>query len=351
MWQATVPMIGAAINLIVLLVFARSLGVIGLAIATTCGIIVQVLLLLRIINKGGQYKFDLGWKEDGVYQILRLSIPLLLVAIVTKFTPILDRYLGSELQVGSISHLNYAFKLIAIFSVLISTGGATVIFPKMALDASNNDLIALRNTMSFGLRMMWLILAPVISIGVSLALPLIIILFNRGEFTMFDSQEVAALLQIYLIGLIGMSLTNVTGKIFYALKDTKTLAIFGTIEALAYAAYTIYLTKWLGIVGIAVGYVIYFNISLLWQTIVVKRKVGGSGQIILKSFMKTIIAAIGGGLCTYFSVHLVSTPVLKVLVGSLTGLGTYMSLLFIVGSNEIKVVISILSPYLRKSDS
>jgi putative peptidoglycan lipid II flippase len=342
-WQAAVPFIGAIVNLVLLLFLARTFGVIGLAIASTCGVVVQVFMLLRIIANRGKYKFALNWQDTGVHQIFKLVAPLIFVAIVTKFTPVIDRYLASGLQEGSISHLNYAFKITAIISVLISTGGATVIFPKMALDASNSDLSALRSTMSFGLRIMWLIIAPVITIGISLSLPVVIILFNRGEFTDADSVAVATLFKIYLIALIAMGLGNVTGKGFYVLKDTKTLAIFGVIETIAYAIYTIFLTKWLGVIGIAIGYVIYFNISLIWQLLILKYKTGGKGVgAIARSFIKTFFAALSGGILAYFVTLCIHNVLLQFVIGGAAGFLSYISILYLLGSQEIEIIKNII---------
>ena len=342
-WQAAVPFIGAVVNLIMLWILARWLGVIGLAVATTCGVVVQVFLLIPILTQRKKYKFSLNWNDGSIHHIVKLVTPLILVAIVTKFTPIVDRYLASGLGEGSISHLNYAFKVTTIISVLISAGGATVIFPKMALDAATGNLSALRGTLSMGLRIMFLIIAPVVTIGISLSLPIIVILFNRGEFTSADSVAVASILKIYLFALMAMCLGNVTGKGFYVLKDTKTLAIFGVIETISYAVYTIFLTKWLGVIGIAIGYVIYFNISLIWQLLILNYKTGNyRGRTIIISFAKTILAAVSAGILSY--VVSIFTPVimLQIILGSVVGLTTFIAVLYLLGSKEIAVIRNIL---------
>jgi putative peptidoglycan lipid II flippase len=339
-WQAVVPFIGALTNVLLLIILAPSMGILALALATTCGVVIQVILLLRVITKEGKYQFVLNWKDGGLREIVRLTIPLVLVAVVTKFTPVIDRYLASGLSEGSISHLNFAFKVITIISVLISTGASTVIFPKMASDVSSGDLSSLRNTMSFGIRLMCVIIAPVIAIGISLSSQVINILFYRGEFTATDSEAVAVLLNIYLIALIAMCLGNITGKGFYALKQTKTLAIFGAIEAAAYVIYTFFLTRWLGVIGIAIGYVIYFNVSLAWQVIILKFKIGGkgSGGTVIKSFGKTIIAALAGGVVTQLVIKLTSITFVQVIAGGLAGLLTYTVVLQLLRSPEIGVI-------------
>jgi putative peptidoglycan lipid II flippase len=338
-WQAVVPFIGAVANLILLVILAPQVGIFGVAIATLCGVVIQALLLAKVLNRERAYKFNLNWRETEVNQILKLTAPMILVALVTKFTPLIDRYLASDFPEGSISTLNYSFKVVSVVSVLLSTGGAIVIFPKMATDVSNDDLYALKNTISFGLRVMWLIVAPVIAIGFSLSLPLTTLLFERGAFTTADSIAVAGILKIYLFALVAMCLGNVTGKGFYALKKTKTLAIFGTIEALAYIFYTFYLTRIFGLAGIAAGYVIYFTISLMWQLIVLRNNLGGiNGLVLLKSFSRILLAAAFAGIFTHLAITAAFGDLLKISFSATVGVLAYLMVLYLCGSPEINLI-------------
>jgi putative peptidoglycan lipid II flippase len=338
-WQAAVPVLGAITHLILLIVLAPSLGIIGLAIATLAGIVLQAILLIKIVTKRGKYKFSLNWNERTVQDVFRLLAPLVLVAFATKFTPLIDRYLASGLQTGSISHLNYAFRLTTTISILISVGGSTVIFPKMATDFSNSDLQALRKTISFGLRIMWLIIAPVIAIGISVALPGIVVLFERGRFNPSDSIVVADLFRIYSIALIAMCLGSITGKGFYVLRDTRTLAIFGTLESIAYIIYTIYLTRWLGVIGIPIGYVIFFNLSLAWQLLILNFKTGSKSVLpIVLSFGRTTLAALIAGGLSYLISSSFSASLYQLIAGCIAGFLIYLLTLVMLRSSELKII-------------
>ncbi len=345
-WQATVPFLGALFNFVLLIYLAPRLGIFGLAIATMVGVVIQAILLLGIFGGKEKYSFRLYWREEGLRQILQLAMPLILVALITKFTPLMDRFLASDMQVGSISHLNYAFRIAVLGSVLITTGISTVIFPKMAEDVSRNDLPALSNTMSFGLRIMWAVVAPAIAIGIAVSLPAVIILLCRGEFGMQDAIAVSDLLKIYLLALAAMCLGNLSGKGFYALRDTKTLAIFGALEALAYVFYTVYLTRLMGTKGIAIGYVIYFSLSLLWQIVVLQLRLGeGNGLSIFRSFGLTAIAASVAGIAAVLLVDQITLPILQLIIGGLGGLAVYIGVLYLFRSSELKLLSGALITY------
>ena len=336
-WPAAVPVIGAVVNLGLVLILANWLGIIGLAIATTVGIVLQVGLLLPLALKKGHYRFMLNWRHPAVWQVLRLLLPLLLASLVSKSTPLLDRFLASGMPAGSISHLGYAFRIFAILVGLISSGIATVIFPRMAANVTGADFPGLRRSMSAGLRVMWLAIAPVMTIGIVLALPMVSAVFQRGKFSAADAVAVARLLQVYLLALASACLGSVTGRGFYVLKDTKTLAVFGSIESVAYVFYTALLAYFWGAVGVALGYVLLYNGSLLWQVIILRHKTGNlGGRTVLSSFTRTGLAALLGGATAWGVVQATSWVWLQFLIGGVSGLLVYGIGLWILQSSEAR---------------
>lgn len=351
-WQAAVPVIGALVNLGMLVLLARWWGVVGLAVATTASILIQVGLLVKVISGPGKYRLGLNWRDPGIQQVFRLFLPLVIVGFFTKFTPLVERYLASGLGEGSISHLNYAFRFMSVAAILISSGISTVIFPMMSRNVSSEDMGALKNTMSISLRMMWFCIAPIIAIGFSLCLPLIAIFFQHGEFDFKDTLAVAGILRIYLFALIGICLANVTGRGFYVLKDTKTVAIVGIFESILYVIYTVFLARLLGVIGIVIAYAIYSNASLLWQSLILRFKTGNSGgRGITVSFIKTAMAAVITAIVTYLVTSAIKTGLMQLIFGGLTGMAVYLAVLHLTGSREIKVIWGQIRSFLSSEDN
>lgn len=335
-WPASVPVIGSFVTLGLMLILANRFGIIGFAIANTFGIALQAGLLLPLILKRGRYRPILSWGHPGVWQVLRLLLPLVLANVVAKSTPLVDRFLASNMPEGSISHLGYAFRIFGVLSLLISTGIATVIFPRMVTNAVSVELPSLRRTMSAGMRVMWLAIAPAITIGAALALPLVMVVFRRGQFNTTDAVVVAGLFQVYLLALPPACLGNVTGRGFYALKDTRTIAVLGSIESAAYVLYTTVLAKVFGIIGLVFGYVIFFNISLAWQVLILRYKTGGvGGRNVINSFFRTGVAAILGGGVAWGVVQITPNIWIQLALGALSGLLTYCISLLFLQSSEI----------------
>jgi putative peptidoglycan lipid II flippase len=263
-------------------------------------------------------------------------LPLVLANLVGKSTPLIDRFLASGMPEGNISHLGYAFRIFSVIIMLISTGIATVIFPRMAVDMAGLDLPGLRRTMSAGLRFMWLAVAPAIVFGFVLALPMVTAVFQRGKFDSTDAAAVAGLLQVYLLALTGACMGNITARGFYVLKDTRTIAVWGSIESIAYVFYTALLARFFGAVGVALGYVLLFNGSLLWQIIILRYKTGNvGGRTLLSSFARTGLAALLGGVTAWGAVHSISNVWLQLIFGGVSGALVYGGGLWILRSPEI----------------
>lgn len=335
-WPAAVPVIGAVVNLGLVIILANWLGIYGLAIATTLGLVLQVGLLLPLALKKGRYRLTLNWRHPAVWQVLRLLLPLVLASLVAKSTPLVDRFLASGMPEGSISHLGYAFRIFSVLIMLISTGIATVIFPRMAVNVTSADLSNLRRTISAGLRFMWLGIAPVMAIGIALALPMVAAVFQRGQFGAADAVAVAGLLQVYLLALASACMGNITARGFYVLKDTRTVAVMGSIESVAYVAYTALLARFLGATGVALGFVFLFNGSLLWQIIILRYKTGNvGGMTVMSSFTRTGLAALLGGATAWGVTQSTSNAWIQLVFGGILGLLVYGVGLWILQSPEI----------------
>lgn len=339
-WPAAVPLMGAVITLVLLLLLVRGYGIIGLAIATTAGVIFQASFLIPIAVKSGHYRFVLDFHHPGVRRVLMLVLPLIVASIVGKATTVVERHLASSMIEGSISHLGYAFRLITIPTLLISIGIPTVAFPKMALSVSQNNQAELWETILLGSRYMWMAVAVVMAIGVGIAKPLVVVVFQRGEFSSSDSIVVAQLFQVYLLSLPSACLANITARAFYVMKDTRTVALYGTIESVAYVFYTFYLARKFGIVGIVLGYTILFSGSLLWQVVILYYRMGKSNKKnhMPLFFVKTTAAALVSCIVVFGGGYMFENIYMQFLIGSVAGFVTYIILLSVLGIQEIKQI-------------
>ena len=195
---------------------------------------------------------------------------------------------------------------------------------------------------------MWLVLAPAIALGFALALPLIQSIYLRGAFLADDATSVAFLFQIYMLALAAMCLGNLTGRTFYALKETRIIAIVSVFEALAYAIYTPLLAAHFGAAGVALGFVFYYDLGLLWHLVFIRYKLGNSGgrQILLSS-TRIGLAALCAGTAAWLAVHWLPNSWGQLLAGAVTGAAVYACALLLFRSPEGITLLAAASGWLK----
>lgn len=334
-WQAFVPFLGACVQLGLLKLLLPIHGIFAVVISSTLGLFLQGVLLLPILWEQRSLLLRRVWVHPGVREVGRLLYPLMISSVLVRWTPVVDRYLASHLPQGAVSHLGYAFRICSVLSVLISVGLTTVVYPRFAARSARQDTAGLIQALSLSLRVLWMMVVPVFAILAVLAVPLLSLLFERGAFRAADSLAVGHLLQIYLFSLGASCLGNVTGRAYYAMKKTKILAVIGPIEALIYAGYAAVLAHFFGVAGIAWSYVIYFNGSLVWQVLLLRRDLGPlGGREILRSMIRVSVAGIIAGAAAWWSARWFVNPWALLVGGGVGGMLAYAASLEILRAPE-----------------
>ena len=338
-WPALAPLIGGMMTLAVLFVWGRSNGVHVLAFAVLAGSAAQAVLLAPILMGRLRLRFDP--LDRGVREALILLAPLVFAALFAQGSKLVDRYVASNLGAGGISHLAYSDKITTLFAALLSAGIAVTIFPQMAQESARADIPALRRTVSLGLRLTWLLVAPAVGLGIGLAYPLIGTVLQRGAFGATDTAAVASILHWYLLALIGMTLGNITARAFYALKDTRTLSLISIGEIVLYALYTPWFGRNFGVMGIGVAVMLYWNFSELIQCAILWQRLGRPGFTSLVKALSTItVAAAAAGLAGHLLVATLHGPAwVMLLVGGTAGFIVYLIALQLLGAAEWHMVV------------
>ncbi|HBW47515.1 TPA: hypothetical protein DEF17_06235 [bacterium] len=332
-WQALTPVIGGIMYLILLIAFGVRFGIKGMAYAATISVFLQAVLLLPLLKNIWKFKITLFNPE--LHKIFKMLWPLFFSNLFIQLIPLIDRYLASYMAEGSISHLGYAMKLLTLFSIVISGSVSTVLFPRMAAENSRSDIKGFVQTISKGLRFIWLFTAPAILIGIALSNQLVEIVFQRGAFTLENSGAVAGVLRIYLIALGGMTLAEITARALYVMGKTRFIAVLKVFQALFYICVArVFSARW-GIYGIASAFVLLNYLSFGLQIFVVKFHFDESElKRIFKSFSLDVLSALLASSIAYIFAYSFSS-LAGFTIGALTGVFVYFAFLFLIRSADI----------------
>jgi putative peptidoglycan lipid II flippase len=125
--------------------------------------------------------------------------------------------------------------------------------PELSEKYSRGDAEGYRDTLSFGLRLVAFVAIPSTVGLVVLAEPTIALLYERGEFGPRATQEVAALLVAYSVGLLGYSAYFLLVRAFYSRQNTKTPALLNVVLFVVYAVLAYGLSRLFGVIGVALA--------------------------------------------------------------------------------------------------
>jgi putative peptidoglycan lipid II flippase len=223
-WPAYAGLLVPLTTAILVLTIGRYYGVVVLCIGMLVGYCLQLCMVLVRARKAGLvYRFGIDLRNPAIRTILVVAWPVLIGALISQGSPLVDQIFASYLSPGSISALSYSLKLISVpvGVIFISVGRAAL--PYLSRQASINDMKAFKETLRLYL---WAVGGATIVLTVLMfvfAHPIVQILFQRGAFTPYDTSHTASTIRGFVFGLVSMSLGFITLRSFSALGKTKVL--------------------------------------------------------------------------------------------------------------------------------
>jgi putative peptidoglycan lipid II flippase len=327
------PLLANLIALGVAWAWARPLGIHAVAAGVLAGQIAQAVALLLWV--AARYRprlaFDVG--HPGVRQIGRLMLPWLLGAAIYKANPVVDRVIASAFPAGAISILGYA-ALLAQLAVLASSRGASLsVFPAIARLVSSGQRDQLPALIDIGLRLVVVAVVPVLVLVLLAGDSLVAVLLQRGAFAPADAKLTAVALVAYSGSILALALGNILTYVYYALQDTRTPAIVGSLGMALNVAMALLLRESAGFLAPAVSYSLMALLNLAVLAAVLQRRLG---RLVLPGFLAFCARAGLAGLAMAAAVlvarqtlagvpALAQAPPLVQLAGlSLSGLAAYL---------------------------
>lgn len=229
-------------------------GAYALAWGVFLGGVVQLMFQLPFLYRAGLLiKPKWGWHDPNVKKVRTLMIPALFGVSVSQINLLLDTLIASFLMTSSISYLYYSDRLLEFPLGLFGIAIATVILPTLSRNHAGDDKQAFRHNIDWALRMVSLLGIPAAGALMVLALPLILVIFQRGEFSIESTHMTSYSLVAYACGLYSFMLVKIFAPAFYSRKDTKTPVKFGIITMFANMGLNLVLAIPFGYVGLALA--------------------------------------------------------------------------------------------------
>lgn len=331
-------------------------AIVGMAIGTLIGGFLQMAGQFPTLWKTGfRFKPVIDLRDPGLRRVFTLMVPAVIGLGATQINIFVNTNFASSCAEGSVSWLNYAFRLvqfpIGVFGVAVSIATMPVVSRYAAL----KDMSGVRETYASALTMAFCLTIPATAGLYLLAADIIRVIFEHGRFSSFDTARTAEALQYYVLGLFAYASVKITVPVFYALNDTK-YPVVGSFLAVATNIAIILLT--IGgmqhrAIALSTSCAMFGNFIFL--SIVLYRKLSGySLTYLAKGFVKVMGATLvmwGWLQCIRAPLALLATGflsqvlVLVVLVAS--GAAVYGGILYLIRLPEMTTLVDKIGGRLR----
>lgn len=337
-----IPVIAVYIQSIVIsvaiILLGKKFGIYPAAIATVVAGALEMFFLAYTIRKKYVYKPYLNIFDSEIENVMKLIGPVILGVGIAEVNRVIDRMLASGAGAGAVASINYASKLINVFSGLLVSGLSVVCFQKFTeLYAENKIDLLLSQFLKY------IKLASFFTIPISCGLLVmsneaVTIVFGRGEFNESAAHSTSYVFLFYSLGLLFIVLRELGTKVFYAMHDTKTPMFNSAIGVGINIVLNIIFVKKMGAAGLALATSISsFIICLLLfkalkkkqQKIQYKKVSVELFKIILASAVMCICIVLSGKCLITFNIYLRSF--LHVLLGC----GVYFAVTYVLKSEVL----------------
>jgi putative peptidoglycan lipid II flippase len=328
-------------------------SLIGLAIGTLIGGVWQLLAQFPSLWRVGyKYRADFQWRDQGVRTVLTLMGPAVIAASAVQVNVLINSGFAARLGDGPVSWLNIAFRLMQLPLGIFGVAIGTVTLPLVSRTAAVGDTVAFRSALAHAIRLVMLLTIPATIGLIVLAQPIISVIYEHGRFTAAATEQTAAALQFYAIGLAAYSAVKVLAPAFYAL-DKRYLPMMVSILSIIIN----FVLNWFFMFKMGLGHrglalstslVALTNFSLLY--IMMRRHAGRleTGQL-FKTLGKILIAAaVLAGICwlalQFFFAGTVLSPWKKIVDLTITifaGIAIFFGVAYLLRVPELRDVVDL----------
>lgn len=216
----------------------------------------------------------LDFQDPGVRDVLRRIAPMTFGIGVYYVDLILSRRFLSELGPGAQSYFSWAMRLCDFPQGIFVMALSTAALPSLSALAATGQTSELAKTYAQGLRLALFVAIPA-SVGVVvLAEPIVVALFQRGEFDAIAAHETARALVWQGGAIWTVAAVRQLVPVFYALGDTRTPVVVSAIDLVAFIALAVCLRGPLGHVGISVAVAGSSAVQMVFLAIGLKIRLG-----------------------------------------------------------------------------
>ena len=268
--------------------------IVGMAFGTLIGGFLQLAVQLPTLRKTGfQFTPRINIKDSGLIRILKLMIPATIGLSATQINIFIGTRFASSCAEGSVSWLNYAFRLVQLPIGLFGVAISIAALPVLARYASQKKYVEMKETFVSSLTMVFCLTVPATLGLIILSEPIISVIFEHGAFTPEDTKATAIALSLYATGLFAYAANKVIVPVYYAINATRYPVIASFIAIVSNVLIITFTIDVFQHKAIALSTSATMIINFFFLMVVLYFRTGGySLGILVKGFLKIVAASL-----------------------------------------------------------
>jgi putative peptidoglycan lipid II flippase len=269
---------GAALNVAVIATVGfgfQKYGANALVIGTVLGYFAQLALVLPAFFAIGGLRWTIDLKHPGIKRVLDTLGPVAIGSAAGQIALFFDRFFASGLNVGSISGMNYAVKIVGFPQQLFVTAIATVIFPVFAGQFANRNRRAMRRSIATSLQLVIFCTVPSALGLIMLAGPIVRTLFERGAFTPEATALCTSLLPYAAAGLVALAANVILTRCTFACGQARLTVAASVVTVILNVLLSVALLPSLGARGLLLANTVSQTLQTIGLGMIAWRVVGG----------------------------------------------------------------------------
>jgi putative peptidoglycan lipid II flippase len=338
--------------------FAPAQVAMGWAVGTLAGGAAQFLIQVPPLVREG-WRFRALWApgDPDLRAVARLMAPAT-VGLAAVQVNIFVNTLFASFEPGAVSWLQYAFRILYLPIGIFGVAVGTVVTTGLAHRAAAGDLDGMRQAVDRALRLLGFLTVPATAGLMTLATPIVRLLFERGLFGSRDTAQTAAALVLFSVGLVAYTSVKVLAPAFYALGRPRIPLLASAAAVATNLAFVLAGHGRLGFRVIALGTAAGSVVNVVVLLVAFERRVGSLRRDGLPaSLAKVAVASLGMAAATWPAARL-----LEELVGTrglaaqavtalgpiALGLAVYGALAWLLRVHELREVLGTVGSRLRR---
>ena len=271
--------------------FSGRCGIEAVAWGVFAASVLQVVVLIPFLLGWFRYEPVIDLKDKRFHRLLKLAGPAVLSMGISEINHLIDRSLASGLPVGSISAMNYAYKLITFLLGVLMVPLTTIMFSRMSKQAADDNQQGVLSSLRRSIVLISLVALPIVAIAMVLSNDVVKMIYMRGNFTLESVLLTGSVLLFYLIGVPSFGMRDYLNRTFHALQDTKTPFAVACLTVCLNIVLNLILRRFMGARGLALATSLSSYVGSLTMFVLLRKRMGRLGMRRIAGEMLKILAA------------------------------------------------------------